>query len=86
MVVDWSFERQSCDQFYSCFGLGFCRHAFLFAFVLIYPLFIIWNVGYSSYQDISPRFGTLAGFPQAGPTIIHEQDGLGRCAKALIVY
>ena len=78
-VVDWSFGRWSYDQFYSCFGLGFFRHAFLFAFVLILLLFIILN-GCSPRQDIGPRFGTLAGCRQAGPEIIHEQDGLGLCA------
>lgn len=80
-VVDWSFGRWSYDQFYSCFGLGFFRHAFLFAFVLILLLFIILN-GCSPRRDIGPRFGTLAGCRQAGPEIIHEQDGLGLCATA----
>ena len=47
--------------------------------MLILLLFIILN-GCSQRQDIGPRFGTLAGCRQAGPEIIHEQDGLGLCA------
>ena len=81
-VVGLSFERLSYVQFGSGFELGFSRHAFLFAFVLIHLSFIILNVGYSPCQGIGPRFGTLASCPRAGPAIVHEQDGLGRCAAS----
>jgi hypothetical protein len=85
-VVGLSFERLSYDQFGSGLDLGFSRHAFLFAFVLILLSLIILIVGYSPCQGISRRFGTLAGCQQAGPAIVHEQDGLGRCANATFGY